>query len=56
MTFTDGKGVHVVYDGVGLSTWEKSMMCVRRRGLVTLVTILNLAILIIFITLATLQF
>jgi NADPH2:quinone reductase len=37
MKFTDGKGCHVIYDGVGASTWEKSLMCVRKRGLVILV-------------------
>ena len=36
MKFTDGKGCHVVYDGVGASTWEKSLQCVRRRGMLVL--------------------
>jgi NADPH2:quinone reductase len=30
---TDGKGVHVVYDSVGASTFEGSMQCLRPRGL-----------------------
>ncbi|MET3925445.1 quinone oxidoreductase [Devosia sp. 2618] len=30
---TDGKGVDVVYDGVGKSTFEKSLDCLRPRGL-----------------------
>jgi NADPH:quinone reductase len=30
---TDGKGVPVVYDGVGKSTWEGSLDCLRPRGL-----------------------
>jgi NADPH2:quinone reductase len=30
---TDGKGVVVVYDGVGKSTFEKSLDCLRPRGL-----------------------
>jgi NADPH2:quinone reductase len=29
---TDGKGVHVVYDGVGQSTFEKGLNCLRLRG------------------------
>ncbi|SPQ97982.1 unnamed protein product (mitochondrion) [Plasmodiophora brassicae] len=29
---TDGVGVHVVYDSVGASTWEKSLACLRCRG------------------------
>ena len=29
---TDGTGVHVVYDSVGKTTWEKSLKCLRRRG------------------------
>ena len=29
---TDGAGVHVVYDSVGKTTWEKSLKCLRRRG------------------------
>jgi NADPH2:quinone reductase len=30
---TDGRGVDVVYDSVGKSTWEKSLNCVRPRGM-----------------------
>ena len=30
---TGGKGVDVVYDSVGASTWEKSLNCIRPRGL-----------------------
>ena len=30
---TGGKGVPVVYDGVGKSTWEGSLDCLRPRGL-----------------------
>jgi NADPH2:quinone reductase len=30
---TDGKGVPVVYDGVGKSTWDGSLDCLRPRGL-----------------------
>lgn len=30
---TDGRGVDVVYDGVGKSTFEKSLDCLRVRGL-----------------------
>jgi NADPH2:quinone reductase len=30
---TDGKGVDVVYDGVGKDTFEKSLDCLRPRGL-----------------------
>jgi NADPH2:quinone reductase len=29
---TDGKGVPVVYDGVGKATWEGSLDCLRPRG------------------------
>lgn len=36
MAATDNKGVNVVYDGVGLSTWEKSLKCTKRRGLLVL--------------------
>ena len=32
MEITDGKGVPVVYDGVGKSTFEKSLECLRTRG------------------------
>ena len=31
---TGGAGLPVVYDGVGASTFEKSLLCLRRRGLV----------------------
>ncbi len=31
---TGGKGVPVVYDGVGKSTWEGSLDCARPRGLI----------------------
>ena len=30
---TDGKGVHVVYDGGGKSTYEKSTQCLKIRGM-----------------------
>jgi len=30
---TEGGGVHVVYDSVGKSTWEKSLNCLRMRGM-----------------------
>lgn len=30
---TDGNGVDVVYDSVGASTWDKSLNCIRPRGL-----------------------
>jgi NADPH2:quinone reductase len=30
---TDGAGVHVVYDGVGKSTYDKSIDCLRPRGM-----------------------
>jgi NADPH2:quinone reductase len=33
---TDGKGVHVVYDGVGKSTFEKDLNVMRPRGYVVL--------------------
>src|ERR671934_33063 len=29
---TSGAGVHVVYDSVGKDTWEKSLRCLRPRG------------------------
>ena len=32
MELTDGKGVPVVYDGVGKSTFEKSTQCLKIRG------------------------
>lgn len=31
--FTDGRGVDVVYDGVGKATFDKSLDCLRPRGL-----------------------
>jgi len=33
---TDGKGVDVVYDGVGKTTFEQSLRCLRTRGLMAL--------------------
>jgi NADPH2:quinone reductase len=36
MRLTDGEGVHVVYDAVGRTTFDRSLECVRTRG--TLVT------------------
>ena len=33
MEITDGKGVPVVYDGVGKSTFEKSLDCLKIRGM-----------------------
>ena len=33
MEITAGKGVSVVYDGVGKSTFEKSLKCLRARGM-----------------------
>ena len=33
MELTDGKGVSVVYDGVGKSTFEKSLECLETRGM-----------------------
>src|SRR5262249_41633949 len=33
---TDGKGVHVVYDGVGKSTFDKDLNIMRPRGYVVL--------------------
>jgi len=33
---TDGKGVDVVYDSVGKTTFEKSLNCLRPRGLLAL--------------------
>jgi len=32
MELTDGKGLPVVYDGVGKSTFEKSLECLKTRG------------------------
>lgn len=31
---TDGKGVEVVFDGIGMATWEISLDSTRRRGLI----------------------
>ena len=49
---TDGKKVRVVYDSVGKATWEASLDCLQRRGLMVSfgnasgpVTGVNLAIL-----------
>ena len=33
MELTEGKGVPVVYDGVGKSTYEKSVKCLKQRGM-----------------------
>jgi NADPH:quinone reductase len=33
---TAGQGVHVVYDSVGRTTFEKSLGCLRRRGMLVL--------------------
>jgi len=33
MELTDGKGLSVVYDGVGKSTFEKSIKCLKTRGM-----------------------
>jgi len=33
MELTDGKGLSVVYDGVGKSTFEKSVKCLKTRGM-----------------------
>jgi len=33
---TGGKGVNVVYDGVGKDTWDKSLDCLARRGFLVL--------------------
>ncbi|GBG33754.1 Alcohol dehydrogenase 2 [Hondaea fermentalgiana] len=33
---TEGKGVHVAYDGVGKATYQMSMQCVRKRGTLVL--------------------
>lgn len=33
---TDGKGVHVVYDSVGKDTFDKSLNCIKPRGLMVL--------------------
>jgi len=31
---TDGRGVEVVFDGIGMATWETSLDSTRRRGLI----------------------
>ena len=36
LRLTDGKGVNVVYDSVGKTTFDKSINCVRQRGLLAL--------------------
>lgn len=36
MRITNGAGVDVVYDGVGQATFEQSLKCLRRRGLMAL--------------------
>jgi NADPH:quinone reductase len=36
MRITNGAGVDVVYDGVGQATFEQSLKCLRRRGLLAL--------------------
>jgi NADPH:quinone reductase len=36
MRITNGAGVDVVYDGVGRATFEQSLKCLRRRGLLAL--------------------
>jgi NADPH2:quinone reductase len=33
MKLTDGEGVHVVYDAVGRTTFDRSLECVRTRGM-----------------------
>jgi len=33
MELTGGKGLPVVYDGVGKSTFEKSLQCLKTRGM-----------------------
>ena len=35
-TFTGGQGVQVVYDGVGQATFDKSLDCLARRGMMVL--------------------
>jgi NADPH2:quinone reductase len=34
--FTNGEGVHVVYDSVGKTTFDKSLNCLKRRGMLVL--------------------
>lgn len=36
MQLTGGRGVHVVYDSVGVATFDKSLNCLRPRGLMCL--------------------
>ncbi len=36
MRLTEGKGVDVVYDSVGRTTFEKSLNCLRPRGMMVL--------------------
>lgn len=36
MRITNGRGVHVVYDSVGQTTFMKSLNCITRRGLMVL--------------------
>jgi NADPH2:quinone reductase len=36
MRLTENKGVNIVYDSVGKTTFDKSLNCVRRRGLLAL--------------------
>jgi NADPH2:quinone reductase len=36
LKLTDGKGVDVVYDGVGNKTFDKSLDCVKQRGMMVL--------------------
>jgi NADPH2:quinone reductase len=33
---TDGKGVDVVYDSIGATTFDRSLLCLRRRGMLVL--------------------
>ena len=33
---TGGSGVHVVYDAVGRATWQRSLACLARRGMLVL--------------------
>jgi len=43
---TDGKGVEVVYDGVGKDTWDENFEVIRRLG--TIVTFGNASVSILF--------
>lgn len=36
LNLTDGKGVHVIYDGVGQATFHKGLDCLRPRGMMAL--------------------